>query len=73
MSEAKATRVPSIGRIVHFNSADGPQAAIVVKVWNPTSVNLKVFPDGSGSELCRYETSVVQGKELRNWDWPEQV
>jgi hypothetical protein len=71
MGEAKATRVPTIGRIVHFKSADGPQPAIVVKVWSPVTVNLKVFPDAN--DLCRYETSVSQGKALRNWDWPEQV
>ena len=70
MGEANATRKPSIGRIVHFNSADGPKAAIIVKVWSNTTVNLRVFPDANDNQ---YETSVVQGKELRNWDWPVQV
>lgn len=43
---------PSIGRIVHYHSQqDGPcQAAAVVKVWSPETVNLVVFRDGSNDQ-----------------------
>jgi len=47
--------------------------AIVVSVHDEegTLVNLKVIVDG---ELTgRWVTSISQGKEEGNWDWPERV
>ncbi len=38
---------PSIGRIVHFVQNGIHYAAIIVKVWSDTCVNLKVFRNGS--------------------------
>jgi hypothetical protein len=74
MGEANATRVPSIGRIVHFQKAGGVKLpAIVVKVHSPTTVNLQVFQDGNPPHALEYETSVVQGAAGRSWNWPEQV
>lgn len=73
MGEAKLTRVPSIGRIVHFQAtADGGKApAIVVGVSSPTTVNLRVFFDGD--RPVEYVTTVQQGTGPRSWNWPEQV
>jgi hypothetical protein len=71
MGEAKATRVPTIGRIVIFQNAHGDKLpAIVVKVHSPTTVNLQVFLDSSGTQ---YATSVQQGPTAGFWDWPVQV
>jgi hypothetical protein len=39
--------VPSIGRIVHFVQNGVHYAALIVKVWSDTCVNLQVFPNGS--------------------------
>jgi len=44
-------QTPSIGRIVRYVLADGPQkgesrAAMIVRVWSDTCVNLLVFLDG---------------------------
>lgn len=62
---------PTKGRIVFFHAADGePLAAIIVKVWNDTCVNLAVI-DESGTLSAR--TSVVQGDEPGKWNWPPRV
>lgn len=71
MGEAKATRVPSIGRIVHYQSVVGKAPAIVVKVHSPTMVNLRVFSDDSRE--VEHKTSVAQGEGANTWNWPEQV
>jgi hypothetical protein len=73
MGEAKLTRVPSIGRIVHFQAtADGGKApAIVVKVQTPSTVNLRVFSDDD--HPVKYVTSVSQGTGPHSWNWPEQL
>jgi hypothetical protein len=72
---------PSIGRIVHVKFGDKCQAAIIVKVWSPTSLNLVVFRDGSndggdggtGSELTRWATSYTLDAATNGWHWPERT
>lgn len=85
---AKATEnppsPPSVGRIVHFfpylhdgearnNGNPGPVAAMITRVWNPTCVNITVFPDFHQPIL---HTSVQQ-RTAENaegvWDWPARV
>lgn len=61
---------PTIGRIVHYNAEDGEvYPAIILKVWNPTCVNLEVF----GPAPCKYPTSVMQGDEMSSWQWPPRA
>jgi hypothetical protein len=74
MGEANLTRVPSVGRIVHFFQNSDPlvaSAAIVVKVHTPQRVNLKVFLDSTQPDL--YVNDVQQGQGPGMWDWPKQV
>lgn len=40
---------PSIGRIVHFLQNGVHHPALILKVWSPTCVTLRVFPNGSDS------------------------
>jgi hypothetical protein len=42
--------------------------AIIVAVWGPVTVNLKVERDGEG-EL--WVTSATEGTEEGNWEWPK--
>ena len=81
MSEQK---VPSIGRIVHYNVSDGDSAdlkhnysetlpAIIVRVWSDRTVNLKVFTDGPNDVwLTSRELEDEPGQEGR-WSWPPYV
>jgi hypothetical protein len=71
MAEQKP-RVPTLGRIVHFQTAEERLPAIVVRVFSETLVNLQVFLDRGGDGL-RHETSVPQGTGPRTWNWPEKV
>jgi len=71
MAEAKATRVPTIGRIVIYQNSHGDKLpAVVVKVHSPTTINMQVFLDNTGTQ---YVTSVQQGPTAGCWDWPEIV
>ena len=60
---------PSIGRVVHYvlpADARYPgehRPALIVKVWNDSSVNLQVFVDGVGF-LPKF-LDAVQGKQLQ--------
>lgn len=72
----------TVGRIVHVRHGDRCQAAIIVRVWGSTTLNLVVFRDGSndsgdggvGSELSRWLTSATLSDEPGNhWHWPERV
>ena len=62
----------SIGRIVHLQTAEGSLPAMVVRVFSPTLVNLRVFLD-RGGDGTRYETSVQEGPEIGQWHWPERT
>jgi len=59
---------PTVGRVVWFYGYEsdtypgaryGPQAAIIVKVWSDTSVNLVVF-DANGVPMSRTSILLVQ-------------
>lgn len=76
------SQVPTVGRIVHVRYADRCQAAVVVRAWSETTLNLVVFRDGSndagdggvGSDLTRWLTSATLSEESGNhWHWPERV
>lgn len=82
---------PSIGRIVHYRHMEGGicQAAIVLKVWSKTTVDLSVLRDGSyddrydgrfgENELVVRRTSVTLDPtpeiagNTPRWHWPEFV
>lgn len=82
---------PTIGRVVHFHpdkaladklpgntsmAAGKPIAAVVVAVWGPEMVNLRLLADGPPSE-AEWVTSVkqlVEGGDIeRTWEWPPRV
>jgi hypothetical protein len=65
-------RVPTLGRIVHFQTAEAHLPAIVTRVISATMVNLQVFLDAGGDGV-RHQTNVEQGTGPRTWHWPEQV
>jgi hypothetical protein len=69
---------PSIGRIVHYKNTDTekefpPTAelvpAIITGVHSYTCVSLTVFRHS----WTDYKSSVVQGPEQGQWDWPARV
>lgn len=75
---------PTLGRIVHYVptaeergqlNASGNNSevlpAIIVGVWTPETVNLKVFTDGNGPDI--WATSVVYGEGERTWSWPPRA
>lgn len=71
---------PTIGRIVHFNMSDDARSrvngnkqdklpAVIVAVWGPTCVNLKVITDGVNDLWITYAN---QGDQPGQWNWPVQ-
>ncbi|GIQ67410.1 hypothetical protein DUZ99_02240 [Xylanibacillus composti] len=61
---------PSVGRIVHFHTSNGPAAAIVINVHSELEVDLQVFhADGS----IKWVTDVPAGVAVGCWDWPPRV
>jgi hypothetical protein len=42
--------------------------AIIVSVWSDTCINLQVFVDGNTGIL--WKTSINQGNEAGQWNWP---
>lgn len=73
---------PSVGRIVHYNSAKGEVLpALITRVWNedPGTCNLTVFTDGTDEDgavaTTVRKTSVVPGEpgEAGKWNWPPRV
>lgn len=67
---------PTIGRIVIYNTKEKdpilssePQfPAIIIKVHNSNTVDLKVF--GNGPYSCIYRPNITQGDEPGEWNWP---
>lgn len=64
---------PTVGRMVYFYPDGGFPSngstvlpAVIVRVWSPDCVNLKVLNDG---EKDFWVTSVMKGSSPRNWDW----
>lgn len=73
---------PSIGRIVHYVSQFNGNhvAAIVVRVWSDTCVNLRVFYDGTNDAPdgeSEWHTSRTLDEsadpQKGTWHWPEKV
>lgn len=67
-----------VGRIVLVKTNDGERPMLIVKVWNPTTVNGVIFLDGwndrglaiigtrEGS-LLSWATSIQRGSEVNQW------
>jgi hypothetical protein len=77
---------PRIGRIVHFVQNGVHYAAMIVKVWTDTCVNLRVFPNGSDKIVAgALDTNDIahsvnfsdtcdkcgSGPREWSWHWPE--
>ncbi len=76
--------VPTVGRIVHYNVREGESGiinfngvrggdvlpAIVVRVWTPTCVNLRIVCDGVHDA---WQTSVCYGTLPGQWSWPPRA
>jgi hypothetical protein len=90
-------QTPSVGRIVHYfpgeydkdacangNGPNDPVAAVVVRVWSDTTLNLRLLldshgnPDDGGTPV---RTSVQRDNAIEGatvgpgsrWAWPERV
>lgn len=60
---------PTPGRIVHYKAENEEiYPAMILKVWSPTCVNLEVF----GQAPNKFPTSVSQGENIFNWQWPQR-
>lgn len=77
-----APQVPTVGRIVHFYdpaNADGePRAAVIVAVWGPSCVNLRVL--GAARRVDEPDahtvTSVILSDDPADgvrWCWPPRA
>lgn len=78
---------PSIGRIAHFVQNGVHYAAVIVKVWTDTCVNLRVLPNGSDTitpgaldkEDIAHSVNLNQPCEHCgtckewSWHWPEKA
>ena len=65
--------VPTVGRIVLYCEVDGIEsAAIIVRVYNATCVNLRTFPDSNESHF-QTRNLVVEGVSPGCWKWPPRV
>lgn len=72
--------IPTIGRVVHYNQNGLTMAAIVVRVWSESLVNLAVF-DGNGIPFSRtvvrliqapYDSPPAPNEEFASW-MPYQI
>lgn len=63
---------PSVGRIVHVkHSPNIFHPAIVTEVMNETTINCTVFAPGASHTSPM--SSVKQGEEIGNWNWPARL
>jgi hypothetical protein len=84
---APAPQTPSLGRIVHvpmdptMNNGADVAAAVITRVWSPTTVNLRVLADGE-SLLWRTSSTYADDLDaidaddptrLNRWTWPPRV
>lgn len=71
---------PSVGDVVLVpmvpseNNGSSVAPAIITRVWNPTTINVRILPDGTGVGL---RTSLVYAENLEGalegsavWTWP---
>jgi hypothetical protein len=74
MDETK--QIPTVGRIVHFHTAQsegGPpviHAAMIVDVINDECVNLAVF---TRLGVAYTQEAVRMGGDYGKWSWPERA
>ena len=82
MGEITATKVPSVGRIVHYHAPDGSgiRAAIITMVHSNTCVNLFVFLDLTmdyseflAGRISTLVSSAMLGGAAGEWHWPVYV
>jgi hypothetical protein len=60
---------PAIGRVVHFHTSTGPQAATITAV-NGKALTLHVMPPGGPA----YDVEgVLEGTQVGSWSWPPKV
>ena len=70
---------PSIGRIVHYYRSDtgqGPNAAIITRVYNDGSLGLFVMPSTGTRRDDAFVASGVTidaGNGKGRWEWPPRV
>ncbi len=68
----KQQQLPTVGRIVHYNEhvmGDVvPRAAIVIRVWTGTCVNLKVFTEDG--DHVRTSVTMSEDGTPGTWSWP---
>ncbi len=62
-----------LGEFVLFNDAGVLKVALIVKVWDATTVNLTVFEqhDYADTPMFTKYTSVVEGEDQANWKYKE--
>lgn len=69
------TIIPSIGRIVHVETDEGVQAAIVTKVHSQDVIDVTVFAPNGGSPwtLVSLQYGEAQETDVGNtcWHWME--
>jgi hypothetical protein len=75
---------PSVGRIVHVpmdpatnNGADFAPA-VITRVWNDTTVNVRVLADAYPSNAdwrtsLAFVDTLAEGDALCRWTWPGRV
>ena len=51
-----------------YNNTADTLPAIIVAVWSDTTINAQVFVDGHTSTM--WKTSINQGDEIGQWNWP---
>lgn len=61
---------PSIGRIVHLNSYQGPAAALIVGLRGGQAIDLQVFYEDGRITFLQ---NVDQGYQPGQWNWPPRV
>ncbi|MBT2508808.1 hypothetical protein J7I98_23560 [Streptomyces sp. ISL-98] len=74
---------PSVGRIVlvsmdpAMNNGAGVAPAVITRVWDDTTVNVHVLPDGHVTEWQTSATYVDSLDEetggLYRWTWPPRI
>lgn len=70
LSDADAAAINAQQSQGNHVDANDVVAAIVVRVWVPTTCNLRLMLDG---ECDMWVTSRTHGNDMGNWDWPQFI
>lgn len=62
---------PSLGRIVHVNRRDKLLCGIITKIYDDTTVSLKIYGENYEQHLMRVSYDEKRGDDT--WFWPERV